>query len=151
MRLGSVMKHGIDAPQGRRGSDRLPLHPSGDVLVVLVDGAGIDRLSFSQVSPAARRLDDELEARRSQPLGEGRYLILEARYEKMRHSGVVRDAAALSAIAIGPDERRRVMGVSVPLSEAEVHGRAFLDSLQARGLRGVEYVVSDDHAGRALR
>jgi transposase-like protein len=70
----------------------------------------------------------------------------------MRHGGVVRDAAVLSAIGIGPDERRRVLGVSVALSEAEVHWRAFLESLQARGLRGVEYVVADDHAGlRAAR
>jgi transposase-like protein len=80
-------------------------------------------------------------------LGETQYLILDARYEKMRHGGVVRDAAVLSAVGIGPDERRRVLGVSIALSEAEVHWRAFLESLQARGLRGVEYVVSDDHAG----
>ncbi len=51
-----------------------------------------------------------------------------------------------SSIGIGPDERRRVLGVSVALSEAEVHWRAFLESLQARGMRGVDYVVSDDHA-----
>jgi transposase-like protein len=52
---------------------------------------------------------------------------------------------------IGPDERRRVPGVSIALSEAEVHWRAFLESLQARGMRGVEYVVSDDHAGTCRR
>ena len=70
----------------------------------------------------------------------------------MRHGGVVRDAAVLSAIGIGPDERRRVMGVSVALSEAEIHWRAFLESPRTRGLRGVEYVVSDDPAGlRAAR
>ena len=58
----------------------------------------------------------------------------------------------LSAVGIDPDERRRVLGVSVALSEAEVHWRAFLESLQAHGLRGVEYIVSDDHAGlRAAR
>ena len=108
---------------------------------------GIESLSSSQVSRAAKLLDDELEAWRNRPLGEIRYLILDARYEKMRHGGVVRDAAVLSAIGIGPDERRRVLGVSVALSEAEVHWRAFLESLQARGMRGVEYVVSDDHAG----
>ena len=113
---------------------------------------GIESLSSSQVSRAAKLLDDELEAWRSRPLGEIRYLILDARYEKMRHGGVVRDAAVLSAIGIGPDERRRVLGVSVALSEAEVHWRAFLESLQARGMRGVDYVVSDDHAGlRAAR
>jgi transposase-like protein len=65
----------------------------------------------------------------------------------MRHGGVVRDAAVLSAIGIGPDERRRVLGVSVALSEAEVHWRSFLDNLVARGLRGVAFITSDDHAG----
>jgi len=113
---------------------------------------GIEGLSSSQVSRAAALLDDELEAWRTRPLGEIRYLILDARYEKMRAGGVVRDAAVLSAIGIGPDERRRVLGVSVALSEAEVHWRAFLDGLVARGMRGVEFIVSDDHAGlRAAR
>ena len=113
---------------------------------------GIDSLSSSQVSRAARLLDEELEAWRRRPLGEVKYLILDARYEKMRHGGVVRDAAVLSAIGIGQDERRRVLGVSVALSEAEVHWRGFLESLVARGLRGVEFITSDDHAGlRAAR
>ncbi|SHN78068.1 IS256 family transposase, partial [Oceanicella actignis] len=113
---------------------------------------GIESLSSSQVSRAARLLDDELQAWRTRPLGEVKYLILDARYEKMRHHGVVRDAAVLSAIGIGADERRRVLGVSVALSEAEVHWRDFLESLVARGLRGVEFIVSDDHAGlRAAR
>ena len=113
---------------------------------------GIESLSSTQVSRAAKLLDDELEAWRNRPLGEVKYLILDARYEKMRVGGVVRDAAVLSAIGIGADERRRVLGVSIALSEAEVHWRAFLESLQARGMRGVEYVVSDDHAGlRAAR
>ena len=113
---------------------------------------GIESLSSSQVSRAAKLLDDELAAWRNRPLGEIKYLILDARYEKMRHGGIVRDAAVLSAIGIGPDERRRVLGVSVALSEAEVHWRAFLESLQARGLRGVQYIVADDHAGlRAAR
>ncbi len=90
---------------------------------------GIESLSSSQVSRAAKLLDDELEAWRTRPLGEIRYLMLDARYEKMRFGGVVRDAAVLSAIGVGPDERRRVLGVSVALSEAEVHWRAFLESL----------------------
>jgi len=113
---------------------------------------GIESLSSSQVSRATKMLDEELEAWRNRPLGEVRYLFLDARYEKVRIGGVVRDAAVLSAIGIGPDARRRVLGVSVALSEAEVHWRAFLEGLQARGLRGVEYVVSDDHSGlRAAR
>jgi len=65
---------------------------------------------------------------------------------------VVRDAAILSAVGIGPDGLRSVLGVSCQSSEAEVHWRAFLDSLVARGMRGVRFVVSDDHAGlRAAR
>ena len=113
---------------------------------------GIESLSSSQVSRAAKLLDDELEAWRTRPLGEIRYLIVDARYEKVREGGVVRDAAVLSAIGIGPDERRRVLGVSCTVSEAEIHWRGFLESLLERGMRGVQFVVSDDHAGlRAAR
>ncbi len=122
---------------------------------------GIESLSSSRVSRAARLLDEEPEAWRDRPLGQAKYLILDARYEKMRHGGVVRDGEedrktirgivfptnVLSAIGIGPDERRRVPGVSVALSEAEVHWRGFLESPVARGLRGVEFIVSDDHPG----
>jgi transposase-like protein len=108
---------------------------------------GLESLSSTQVSRAAKLLDEELEAWRNRPLGEIRYLILDARYEKVREGGVVRDAAVLSAIGIGPDQRRRVLGVSCAISEAEVHWRAFLESLVKRGMRGVIYIVSDDHPG----
>ena len=60
---------------------------------------------------------------------------------------MVRDAALFSAIGVGADGRRRVLGVSCDPSEAEIHWRAFLDSLIDRGMRGVRFVVSDDHAG----
>ena len=59
----------------------------------------------------------------------------------------MRDAAVLTAIAIDPDGKRRILGVSSEPSEAEVHWRAFLDGLIARGLRGVVSITSDDHAG----
>ena len=108
---------------------------------------GIESLSSTSVSRAAKLLDRELEAWRTRALGETRYLVLDARYEKVRDNGVVRDAAVLMAIGIGADERRRVLGVSCALSEAELHWRKFLDSLTDRGLRGVRFVVSDDHAG----
>ncbi len=65
---------------------------------------------------------------------------------------MVRDAAILSAVGVGLDGRRRVLGVSCEPSEAGVHWRGFLDSLIKRGMRGVRFVVSDDHAGlRAAR
>ena len=108
---------------------------------------GLKSLSSTQVSRATKLLDDELKAWRSRTLGEVRYLFLDARYEKSRHGGVVRDAAVLSAFGVGPDGRRRILGVSVALSEAEIHWRAFLEELVARGMRGVRFITSDDHAG----
>ena len=109
---------------------------------------GLESLSSTQVSRATKQLDEELENWRNRPLGEIAYLILDARYEKVRIDGIVRDAAVLSAIGVSKeDERRHLLGVSVELSEAEVHWRSFLQPLVERGLRGVEYIVSDDHAG----
>ena len=104
-------------------------------------------VTSAQVSRAAAALDEELEKWRSRPLGETPYLILDARYEKVRHGGQVVPCAVLVAIGIDPEGRRSVLGVSVSLSEAEVHWRDFLASLQARGLHGVKLVVSDAHAG----
>jgi putative transposase len=113
---------------------------------------GLEGLASTQVSRAAALLDEELQAWRERPLGACPYLVLDARYEKVREGGIVRDAAVLTAVGIDPDGRRRLLGVSCALSEAEVHWRGFLDGLVARGLRGVIYVVSDDHAGlRAAR
>ena len=108
---------------------------------------GIEGLSSSQVSRASKLLDHDLEQWRNRSLGEICYLILDARYEKVRIDGVVRDATILSAIGVGPDSHRSLLGVSVALSEAEVHWRAFLDSLVRRGMRGVQFITSDDHAG----
>ena len=108
---------------------------------------GLEGLSSTQVSRAAKLLDDELEAWRERPLGACPYLVLDARYEKVRAGGIVRDAAVLAAVGIDPDGRRRLLGVSCALSEAEVHWRGFLDGLVARGLRGVRYGRRTGRAG----
>lgn len=109
-------------------------------------------VSSTQVSQCAARLDVELESWRTRPLEACAYLIIDARYEKVRQGGRVLDCAVLIAIGIRPDGKRSVLGVSVALSEAEVHWRQFLHSLQKRGLHGVQLIVSDDHAGlRAAR
>jgi transposase-like protein len=100
-----------------------------------------------EVSGAAAALDGELEKWRGRPLGEVPYLILDARYENVRHGGQVRSCAVLTAIGIDTKGVRSILGVSVSLSEAEAHWRDFLASLQARGLHGVKLVVSDAHAG----
>ena len=104
-------------------------------------------VSSAQVSRASQRLDEELQKWRERPLRETPYLILDARYEKVRIDGKVIGCAVLTAIGILPSGKRSILGVSVSLSEAEVHWRDFLASLQQRGLCGVEFVVSDDHKG----
>jgi putative transposase len=104
-------------------------------------------VSSTQVSRAAQILDEELNSWRHRPIGEIRYLLLDSRYEKVRIDGTVRDAAVLIALGVRPDGKRCVLGVSVSLSEAEIHWREFLRGLNERGLRGVRLVVSDDHAG----
>ncbi len=112
-------------------------------------GSGV---SSSQVSKAVAQMDEKLAQWRNRDLGEVRYVYLDARYEKVRMDGQVRDAAVLIALGVGADGRRRVLGVSVSLGEQEVHWRAFLESLLKRGLRGVELITSDDHPGlRAAR
>jgi transposase-like protein len=80
-------------------------------------------------------------------LGEVSYLVLDARYEKVRQAGAVVSCAVLTAIGIDAHGRRSVLGVSVSLSEAEVHWREFLSHLQERGLYGVRLIVSDSYAG----
>ena len=107
---------------------------------------GLD-VSSTQVSRATQLMDEELNAWRQRPLGEIPYLVLDARYEKVRHGGSVVSCAVLIAVGITPEGHRTLLGVSVSLSEAEVHWREFLGSLQDRGLHGVKLIVSDDHPG----
>ncbi|MDQ5853851.1 MAG: IS256 family transposase [Chloroflexota bacterium] len=104
-------------------------------------------VSSTQVSRAAAELDAVLAAWRTRPLGVYRYLYLDARYEKVRQDGQVRDAAVLIASGVDAQGKRAVLGVSVALSEQEVHWRTFLQSLLERGLRGVELIISDAQGG----
>jgi transposase-like protein len=116
------------------------------VTAVMEELCGLDVTSM-QVSRAVQALDEELTKWRDRPLGETPYLLLDARYEKVRIGGAVASCALLVAVGISPDGQRTILGVSVSLSEAEVHWREFLASLQARGLHGVRMITSDDHAG----
>lgn len=104
-------------------------------------------ISSTQVSRATETLDAGLKQWRERPLGETPYVFLDARYERVRQNGQIVDCAVLVAVGITADGKRRVLGVSVELSEAEVHWRHFLDGLMRRGLCGVKLIVSDDHAG----
>src|SRR5690606_15492689 len=106
-------------------------------------------ISSSDVSRAAKLLDEELEKWRNRPLGEYKYLVLDARSEQIRLAGCVVDCAVLIAVGIDAEGQRSILGVSVSLTEAEVHWREFFKSLLARGLHGVELITSDAHAGMA--
>jgi putative transposase len=106
-------------------------------------------VSSTQVSECAKLLDAELQKWRTRPLGQCPYLVFDARYEKVRHDGQLRDCAVLLALGITATGHRTILGISVALSEAEAHWRAFFQSLVQRGLCGVTFIVSDDHPGMA--
>jgi len=104
-------------------------------------------ISSSAVSQAASQLDVELAKWRERPLGEYPFLFLDAYYEQVREDGQVRHLAILVAVGVTPTGKREILGVSVSLSEHEVHWRAFLESLKQPSLGGVQLITSDDHAG----
>ena len=107
-------------------------------------GEGISREKVSQL---AQKLDEELDKWRKRELGRIIYLIVDARYEHVRVDGEVRSCALLTAFGVTDKGQRMALGVSVSLSEAEIHWRTFLRSLKDRGLRGLECITSDDHSG----
>jgi len=113
---------------------------------VLKELCGLE-VTSTQVSRATELLDDELEKWRHRPLGHTPFLLLDARYENVRHGGSVVSCAVLIATGITLEGQRSVLGVSVSLSEAEAHWRAFLSSLKERRLHGVIMITSDDHQG----
>ena len=116
------------------------------VTAIVEELCGLE-VTSTQVSRAAAELDEKLDAWRNRPIGAITYLILDARYQKGRHAGAIVSCALLTAIGIGTDGKRSVLGCSVQLSEAETHWRKFMESLLKRGMHGVKLVVSDDHAG----
>ena len=104
--------------------------------------------SASTISRINEGLDEELAKFSARKLEEDYpYLILDARYEKVREEGVIRSRAVLVAIGINWDGRRCVLAVELANRESQTSWKDFLVGLKERGLRGVEFVVSDDHAG----
>ncbi len=114
----------------------------------LVQALGIERMSKSQVSELAKELDGVVRAFRERPLdGKFRYVWLDALFFKCREGGRVANVAGLVAVGVNDDGRREVLGLDVVTSEDGAGWLAFLRSLKARGLKGVELVISDAHAG----
>jgi putative transposase len=104
--------------------------------------------SASAVSSVVKSLDTRLKAFCERRLAEAfPYLVLDARYERVREGGVIVSQAVLIAIGIDFDGRRQVIGVDLANRESRSSWRDFLQGLKGRGLAGVEFVVCDDHAG----
>jgi putative transposase len=104
--------------------------------------------SAAAISAINTRLDEGLAQFAGRRLEEAcPYLIVDARYERVREAGVIRSQAVLLAIGIGWDGRRSILAVELANRESRSSWREFLLGLRGRGLSGVEFVVSDDHAG----
>ncbi len=104
--------------------------------------------SASTISSINKKLDAELMAFAKRSLEEPYpYLVLDARYERVRESGVIRKRALLIAIGINLQGRRCVLGVELANRESTTSWKQFLGGLRERGLHGVELVVSDNHQG----
>jgi len=104
--------------------------------------------SASAISAINKSLDEALERFASRQLEEAYpYVILDARYEKVREDGVIRSMAVQIAIGINWEGQRQVLAVETANRESLSSWKDFLLRLKERGLTGVEFVVSDDHAG----
>jgi transposase-like protein len=114
----------------------------------LVEQLGVGGMSKSQVSRLCAGLDGQVSAFRQRPL-EGRYpyLWLDAKIERVRESGGVRQKALVIAYGVHESGRREVLGLDVGEAETESFWRDFLQSLVVRGLDGVLVCVSDAHQG----
>jgi len=104
--------------------------------------------SAASISTINKSLDETLTKFARRRLSEDYpYLILDARYEKVRDDGVIQSQAVLVALGINWEGHRQVLGVELANRESQSSWREFLLTLKQRGLSGVECVVSDDHAG----
>ena len=104
--------------------------------------------SASSISAINKRLDEGLAAFAKRPLAEPfPYLIVDARYERVRDAGIVASQAVLIAIGIDWNGRRQILAVEMANRESQSSWKDFLVQMKARGLHGVEFIVADDHAG----
>ncbi len=116
----------------------------------LVKALGIDSgISKSEVSRICADLDIEVSAFRDRTLAETSYpyVFLDATYCKARVNHRVVSQAVVIATGVTGDGRREVLGFDVGDSEDGAFWTAFLRSLKARGLAGVQLVISDAHTG----
>jgi transposase-like protein len=105
-------------------------------------------ISRSQVSALAKGLDEDIVIWRNRVLeNEFPYLVVDARYEKVRRGGHVIPQGVLIVVGIREDGYRETLGVWNADSENEQSWSEVFRDLKERGLKGVHYIVSDDHKG----
>ncbi len=115
----------------------------------LVKAMGIEGISRSEVSRMAAELDAKVAAFRDRPLDSGpyRYVWVDALTQKVREAGRVVNVAAVVATAVNHQGQREVVGFDIVTVEDTAAWTEFLRGLVARGLAGVELVISDAHGG----
>ncbi|MFC4592565.1 IS256 family transposase [Sphaerisporangium corydalis] len=115
----------------------------------LVEQLGIKHISKSQVSQMAKVLDVQVEAFRTRALDGGPYAFvwLDALTQKVREGGRIINVHVLVATAVNANGNREILGLEVTSAEDGAGWLTFLRSLVARGLSGVQLVISDAHAG----
>ncbi|CAL9670643.1 IS256 family transposase IS1164 [Streptomyces sp. enrichment culture] len=115
----------------------------------LAKSLGVTQLSKPQVSAMAKHLDEQVAAFRNRPLDAGPYSFVrvDALTQKVREGGRIVNVHALIAVGVNADGNREILGIDVATAEDGAGWLAFLRSLIARGLSGVQLVVSDAHAG----
>lgn len=116
----------------------------------LVKALGVSSgISKSEVSRICAELDCEVATFRDRSLGHAAfpYLFVDATYCKARVAGRVVSQAVVIAVGVSGDGRREVLGFDVGDSESREFWTAFFRALRARGLSGVQLVVSDAHEG----
>ncbi|MFJ1536761.1 IS256 family transposase [Streptomyces mirabilis] len=115
----------------------------------LAESLGVTQLSKSQVSAMAKHLDDQVAAFRNRPLDAGPYAFVwvDALTQKVREKGRIINVHALIAVGVNADGHREILGIDVATAEDGAGWLAFLRSLIARGLSGVQLVISDAHMG----
>jgi len=115
----------------------------------LVKSLGCEGISKSQVSRICEELDGMVEAFLTRPLDGGpyRYVWVDALLQKVREAGRIVNVSVVVATGVNRDGMRELLGLDVGTSEDYAFWLAFLRSLLARGLSGVELVISDAHQG----
>jgi len=116
------------------------------VEALLSETIGIE-VSASTVSRANKRLDEAITVMRERELGSMPILMADARYDKVRRDGAVRNGALLVVIGITAEGARRVVDFQAVEGETKAAWKSFFQGLRDRGLREVRYVISDNHEG----